>query len=241
MVYCLLVETGAGLVLIDTGFGTQDYSQPSSKMRFFLTWMGVPRDPEETAIRQIENLGYQPEDIKDIIQTHLHIDHAGGLADFPWARVHVYKKEYQAIQHPKGLMEFAYVKEHWAHGPHWVIHEGPLVDWYGLEAIPILETPEADFLLIPFPGHTRGHCGVAIGKPGNWLLHCGDAASPYHPGSDLHNRGRSAYYLKFLPDWLVNQILGDHMPRLRALLEQHKDEIKAISAHDIYSFREYNS
>lgn len=240
VVYCLLVETGEKLVLIDTGFGTRDYSQPSPKMNFFLNWMGVPRDPEETALRQVQQLGYRPEDIKDIIQTHLHIDHAGGLADFPWAKIHVYQKEYQAILHPRGLMEFAYVKDHWAHDPKWVIHEGPLVDWYGLKGIPVLETAEADFLLLPLPGHTRGHCGVAIGKPGNWLLHCGDAASPFHAGSDLHNRGKSAYYLSFLPGWLAGAILGGHTARLRSLLEMHGDEIRAISAHDIYSFQEYN-
>lgn len=241
VVYCLLVETGEGLVLVDTGFGTQDYNHPSRKMRFFLSWMGVPYDPEETALHQVEKLGFQPGDVKDIIQTHLHIDHAGGLADFPWARIHVYQKEYQAIQHPKGLMEFAYVQDHWAHEPKWVIHKAPLIDWYGLKAIPVLETTEADFLLIPLPGHTRGHCGVAIGKPGDWLLHCGDAASPFHPGSDLHGRGRSAYHLNFLPDRLASQILGDHTPQLRTLLEQHGDEIRAISAHDLYSFREYNA
>jgi glyoxylase-like metal-dependent hydrolase (beta-lactamase superfamily II) len=241
IVYCLLVETSQGLVLIDTGFGTRDYCQPSPKMNFFLNWMGVPRDPEETAIRQVEKLGFQPEDVKDIIQTHLHIDHAGGLSDFPWARVHVYKKEHQAIQHPKGLMEFAYVQEHWSHEPDWVIHEAPLVDWFGLAGIPIIETPEADFLLIPMPGHTRGHCGVAIGKPGNWLLHCGDAASPFHKGSDLHSRGSSAYQMNFLPNRLAARILGGHIPRLRALLDKYGDEIKAVSAHDLYSFQEYNS
>lgn len=241
IVYCLLVETSQGLVLVDTGFGTRDYCQPSPKMNFFLNWMGVPRDPEETAIRQVEKLGFQPEDVKDIIQTHLHIDHAGGLSDFPWARVHVHKKEYQAIHHPRGLMEFAYVQEHWAHKPDWVIYEEPLVNWFSLSGIPILETPEADFLLIPLPGHTRGHCGVAVGKPGNWLLHCGDAASPFHKGSDLHGRGSSAYQMNFLPGRLAGKILGGHTPRLRALIEQYGDEIKAVSAHDLYSFQEYNS
>lgn len=239
LVYCLLAETGEGLVLVDTGFGTRDYSLPSPKMNFFLNWMGVPRDPQETALRQVERLGFRPEDVADIILTHLHLDHAGGLADFPWARVHVHQKEYQAIQRPKGFMEYAYLKEHWAHGPEWVLHQGPLVDWFGLEAIPVLETAEVDFLLIPLPGHTRGHCGVALGKPGNWLLHCGDAASPYHRGADLHSRGGSAYYLRFFPDRLASKILGGHTPRLRAVLEKHRDEVRAISAHDLYSLQEY--
>jgi len=241
IIYCLLVETSLGLVLIDTGFGTQDYKNPSWKMRFFLSWMGTPRDLDETAISQVQSLGYKPENVNHIIQTHMHIDHAGGLPDFPWADVHIYETEYQAILKPRGAMEFAYIKNHWKHGPNWVRHQEPITDWFGFEAIPVLNTPEADFLFIPLPGHTRGHCGVAIGKPGNWLLHCGDAASPYYSGADLHNRESSVQVLNFLPETLANRILGDHLPRLRKLLDEHSNEVKAISAHDEFSFREYNS
>jgi glyoxylase-like metal-dependent hydrolase (beta-lactamase superfamily II) len=241
IVYCLLVETSSGLVLIDTGFGTQDYEKPSRKMRFFLRWMGVPRDSKETAVNQVQALGYEPEDVQNIIQTHMHIDHAGGLVDFPWVDVHIYESEYQAILKPKGFMEFAFVQDHWRHNPKWVRHNGPVVDWFGFEAVPILNTAEVDFLFIPLSGHTRGHCGVVIGKPGNWLLHCGDAASPFHRGSDLHNRGKAAYRLNFIPDRLANRILGGYNKQLISLLEEHGDEVKAISAHDIYSFREYNT
>jgi glyoxylase-like metal-dependent hydrolase (beta-lactamase superfamily II) len=241
IVYCLLVETSQGLVLVDTGFGTKDYTNPTLKMRFFLHYMGVPGSQEETALAQVQSLGYQPRDVKHIIQTHLHVDHAGGLADFPWAEVHVYQEEYRAIHKPRGLMEFAYVQAHWVHQPRWVVHKLSSEKWFDFDAIPVLETPEADFYLIPLPGHTRGHCGVAVGKIDNWLLHCGDAASPYHSGADLHQRGDSAYGLKFFPDRLASSILGGHVPRLRSFLEEHGDQVKAISAHDIFSFQEYNA
>ena len=240
IVYCLLVETSLGLVLVDTGFGTRDYKAPSPKMRFFLNWMGTPYDLNETALYQVQALGFKPEDVKYIIQTHLHIDHAGGLADFPWADVHVHEREYQAILKPKGFMEFAYIQEHWQHGPKWVRHQAPDLEWFGFKAIPILYSPEADFLFIPLPGHTRGHCGVAIGKPGDWLLHCGDAASPFYSGSDLHNRDRSVQKMNFLPKSLARSVLGNHTPRLRKLLEEHGEQVQAVSAHDIFSFREYN-
>ncbi len=239
IVYCLLVETSRGLVLIDTGFGSRDYTHPAQKMRFFLRWMGVPKLQEETALAQVQSLGFDAGEVKHIIQTHLHIDHAGGLADFPEADVHVFRDEYLAIQNPRGLMEFAYIQDHWVHQPKWVIHESTGADWFGFDAVRILETPEVDFYFLPLPGHTRGHCGVAIGKPGNWLLHCGDAASPFHGGADLHNRGSSAYVLSFFPNYLANRILGGHVPRLRTLLKEHGNEIKAVSAHDIFSFLEY--
>ncbi len=241
IVYCLLIETSSGLVLVDTGFGSQDYSAPSLKMRFFLHYMGVPRNPDETALFQVKALGYDAKDVRHIIQTHLHVDHAGGLGDFPWANVHLLKTEYLAAMKPKGAMEFAYVQTQWAHDPKWVFHEKPIVDWLGFEAIPVLETPEADFLLIPLPGHTRGHCGVAIGKPGKWLLHCGDAASPFHRDTDLHNRGESAHHLNFLSAGFTHWAIGNHVPRLRGLLRDHGDKVQAISSHDIFSFREYNS
>jgi len=241
IVYCLLIETSSGLVLVDTGFGSRDYNHPTLKMRFFLYYMNVPRKIEETAIFQVNQLGYKPTDVKHIIQTHLHVDHAGGLVDFPWAKVHVYEKEYKAIQKPKGAMEFAFVQAHWDHEPDWAIHKLTDGDWFGFNAIPVLLTPEADFYLIPLPGHNRGHCGVAIGKRGNWLLHCGDAASPYHKGADLHNRGSTAYTLNFIPDNMANRILGSHVPSLRALLQDHGDQVQAISAHDMYSFQEFNS
>jgi len=240
LVYCLLVETSQGMVLIDTGFGSKDYTDPNLKMRFFLQYMGVPRLQEETALNQVINLGYKPKDVRHIIQTHLHIDHAGGLVDFPWAEVHVHQDEYKAIQNPRGFMEFAYVQSHWAHGPKWAMHNDTGENWFDFEAIRILKTNEADFYLIPLPGHTRGHCGVAIGKPGEWLIHCGDAASPYHSGADLHDRGESAYELRFFPDRMVNQIIGAHVPKLRTLLKEHGSEVKAVSAHDMFSFRDYN-
>ena len=116
IVYCLLIETNQGLVLVDTGFGCQDYSNPSLLMRIFLKWMGVPCQVEETAAYQIEALGYELSDVRHIVMTHLHLDHAGGLRDFPEASVHVNKAEYNAVMNPRGLMERAYDNVQWSHG-----------------------------------------------------------------------------------------------------------------------------
>jgi len=91
IVYYLLIETSSGLILFDSGFGTRDYSAPSLKMRFFLQYMGVPRLPNETAVAQVKALGYAIKDVQHIVQTHLHIDHAGGLRYSSLANIHLIK------------------------------------------------------------------------------------------------------------------------------------------------------
>ena len=237
--YCLLVESDDGLVLVDTGFGRQDYTEPSRLMRFFFFWTGVPRKIEETAAFQVQELGYQLSDVRHIVLTHLHLDHAGGLRDFPRAKVHIYREEYQAGRKPRGLMERAYDPSHWSHGPDWVFHDDQEVDWFGFRSIPIAEGLTPEIRLVPLPGHTRGHCGVAIGTERGWLLQCGDAASPFHSASDLHGLDSRKHLIDVLPGWFVPRVIGTHVPRLRTLLRDHGDEVEAISAHDSYSLQKY--
>lgn len=239
--YCLLVESDDGLVLVDTGFGRQDYTEPSRLMRIFLYWMGVPRIMEETAAYQVQEFGYQLSEVRHIVLTHLHLDHAGGLRDFPKAKVHIYRGEYQARMKPRGLIERAYDPSHWSHGPDWVVHDDQKLDWYGFKSIPIIEGLTPEIRLVPLPGHTRGHCGVVIATEQGWLFQCGDAASPFHPASDLHELDTSKHATDVIPGWFVLRLLGTHVPRIRALLRNHGDEIEAVSAHDLYSFQKYRS
>ena len=44
------------------------------------------------------NLGFSPDDVRHIVLTHLDFDHAGGIEDFPNARVHVLAREREAAE-----------------------------------------------------------------------------------------------------------------------------------------------
>ncbi|GLQ63907.1 hypothetical protein GCM10007867_27530 [Gluconobacter cerinus] len=80
-------------------------------------------DPEETAIRQVERLGFYPTDVRHILLTHFDIDHIGGLSDFPRAQVHLSAAEAQgAIHHPSFTERQRYHPLQWAYGPAIVEH-----------------------------------------------------------------------------------------------------------------------
>src|SRR4051812_2750245 len=92
--HCLLVETARdGLVLVDTGFGSRDVDGSTKLSGAFRQLVGPTLDHAETAISQLAGLGYRPEDVRHIVVTHLDLDHAGGLVDFPHAKVHLHARE----------------------------------------------------------------------------------------------------------------------------------------------------
>ena len=212
---CLLVDTDKGPVLVDTGLGLHDYTNPTLMVRFFSRDFGVHNDPERAAVRQVAQLGYPPESVQHIVMTHLHFDHAGGLPDFPHARVHVHRRELDAMRRPRSLIEIAYDHSDFAHDPSWVFYDQIDSEWLGLEAIRLPFSPQ--MFLIPLFGHTRGHCGVALQDGKGWLFHCADAL-PTNAQFDI------------TPSWLNRLVLGPHVPRLRAWASAHP-EVRLLAGH----------
>lgn len=184
--HCLLIETDQCLVLVDSGFGLTDIDR-LSRLRSLIypprraaTDAGLrqlarhaysmfvtrPRlDPAETAVRQVAELGYSPNDVGDIVLTHLDLDHAGGLPDFPAARVHVHQAEYSAAMsaarsYKRSIHRFRYWPYQWAHGPRWVTYS-ERGRWFSFEAVLGLQGL-ADIALVSLHGHSPGHVGVAV-------------------------------------------------------------------------------
>jgi glyoxylase-like metal-dependent hydrolase (beta-lactamase superfamily II) len=235
MVNCLLVESDDGYVLVDTGYGKQDYLDPSPIVRAFIALLRTPGDLEETAFQQVKAFGLDPKDVRHIVLTHMHLDHAGGLPDFPWARVHVHRAEHDiAMRRSLPLGPF-YRPEHWAHNPQWVLYDEVETDWYDFKAIDVIPGIKPRIVFLPLAGHSPGHCGVAIEVDRGWLLHCGDATYPFYRMDDP----RQPYGEP--PGWLVRWLLGPHTPKLKGLYEEHSDEISFVCGHDPVSYADHKT
>ncbi len=229
--HCLLVEGAEGLVLVDTGFGLDDARNPRQLGWAFNTIVRPRIDAAETAISQIRALGFDPADVRHIVTTHLDLDHAGGLPDFPGAEVHLLGRELQAATHPGWRDRPRYVAVHWAHGPRWVQHAVDGDEWLGFDSVRILPGSDAEILLIPLTGHTLGHTGVAIKLGDRWLLHCGDAY--FHHGevqTPPHcPPGLAAFQVL---DEVDRAARRQNRERLRELALRHPQDVQLICSHD---------
>jgi len=150
---CLLVEHDDGLVLIDTGIGNKEDEK-------FIDIYGVEnkgangRTKLEDAIAE---LGHTPNDIRWVINTHLHFDHAGGnktldgLA-FPKARYVVQKGDLNFAQHTNERTAGSYLPHNFAGVPFQLI-EGETEILPGIRGLPT-------------PGHVPYHQSILIESGG---------------------------------------------------------------------------
>jgi glyoxylase-like metal-dependent hydrolase (beta-lactamase superfamily II) len=240
--HCLLIETEAGLVLVDTGFGTRDIAHPHRRLsEFFLKLNNIQLRPEEAAVAQVRALGFDPKDVRHIVITHLDFDHAGGLEDFPHAAVHLTAREKEVADERRGgafVGRRRYRPQQWDEIDNWRLYPlGGGERWFGFDAVRDLDGLPPEILLVPLAGHTWGHAGVAVQETGGgWLLHAADAyfyrgeigAEAYQCPPGL--RGYQALMEVDRGARLANQA------RLRRLSLDHAGEVRIFSAHDALEF-----
>jgi glyoxylase-like metal-dependent hydrolase (beta-lactamase superfamily II) len=229
--HCLLIEAGDELVLVDTGFGTDDVADPGRLGRPFGAVVRPKCDIAETAIRQIEGLGLDPSDVRHILLTHLDLDHAGGLGDFPNAEVHVFAPELAAARSPSRREAPRYIRAQWAHGPNWVEHDVDGDTWRGFDSVRLLPDLAVEIAMVPLVGHTRGHSGIAVNAGDGWLFHCGD--SFFHHGEVATPPSCPAGLRIYESLTCVNdKARRQNQERLRELAREHGDEVRLICSHD---------
>lgn len=92
-----LIQDGERLILTDTGIG----APPDEKFKQRFDVRG-PQRPLENALSK---LGFKTRDVTDLIISHLHFDHVGGLGNdktpiFPHAKIHLHSQHYDYAHNP---------------------------------------------------------------------------------------------------------------------------------------------
>ncbi len=163
-ILAFLVEHPDGLVLVDTGEST-GVGQPGWFPRWQPYWRLAVRfdvKPEDEIGPQLRARGFDPEDVKTVVLTHLHGDHAGGIPHFPRAEFVVARGEWEAAQGFAGEAG-GYLPKHF---PQWLS-----------PTLVVGEHRVADGIrVVPTPGHTPHHQSVVVEGGERTLFIAGDLA-----------------------------------------------------------------
>jgi len=231
--HVLLVETPNGLVLVDTGLGRKDAADPAGRFGAARFYVRPAFDESEAAITQITGLGFDPRDVRHVVLTHFDADHTGGLADFPWATVHLTAAENFAATHPRGAVERGrYLPAQREHGPILVEHTPADSEaWRGFPGAEELVDVAAGIVLINLPGHSRGHAAIAVDAGDHWVLHAGD--SFYHH-SQIGGTGKAPTTLTAMERIIAHdrqKVRANHR-RLAELARASEPDLLLVNAHD---------
>jgi glyoxylase-like metal-dependent hydrolase (beta-lactamase superfamily II) len=208
---CLLVEHDDGYVLIDNGAGNKE----TPKFHDIYGVENAGRNGRTLLEDALESLGVSPADVRIMIDTHLHFDHAGGNTwvdaggvvrpAFPTARYVVQEEEYAFATHP---------------------NERTVASYFPHNFEPVRAAGQFDFVrgeaevasgirVIPTPGHTPHHQSVLVESHGERAFFAADLiptaahlSLPWIMGYDLQplvtlETKRKVLHRAAAEDWLL--------------------------------------
>lgn len=171
-----LIEHAEGLFVVDTG-ETAQAAEPGYFPRwqpYFRLAVRMDVSPEDEIGLQMRSAGMEPEEVSKVILTHLHTDHAGGIAHFPNSEFLVSRREYQNALGFSGMLQ-GYLPNRW---PEWFTPRsiqfetrafGSFNECYTI-------TDDGDVVIVPTPGHTPNHVSVIVKIDGISYFLAGDTS-----------------------------------------------------------------
>jgi glyoxylase-like metal-dependent hydrolase (beta-lactamase superfamily II) len=226
----LVEHPGAGALLIDTGFHAGIAAKPTDAFGRAggLIFKDLKMEAEQAVPGQLRERGMDLRDIRVVVMTHLHSDHASGISQFPDATFVVSDKEWDAAG--EGNQFNGYFPRQFDHAFDWRLldFEGEQADSFATFGRSFDLFGDGSVRLVFTPGHTHGHLSVILRLKDREALIAGDAiytmrtlrdsALPYRM-EDEHLFRRSLreiqLYAKETPDAVI--IPGHDMERWEEL------------------------
>jgi N-acyl homoserine lactone hydrolase len=163
-----LIEHPRGLVVIDGGNAAECAEDPEKHWGATTQVYWPVMQPEQACVPAIKAAGFDPSDVRYVLNSHLHLDHTGALGmidQFPNAEVIVTRTEYEYAHAPDWFAEGAYIKAD---------YQKPGVPWALLEETEDGYDVFGDGTIRCWrsPGHAPGHQSfeIKLANSGTFLL-----------------------------------------------------------------------
>ena len=179
-IYAFAIEHPEGVIVVDTGetSRTSDHDYFPRWDPFYRYRLRVWVSPGEEIGPQLQQLGIDASDVRWVVMTHLHGDHAGGLHHFPHNEILVSRAELAAASGIRGRRR-GYLNNRF---PRWF--DPTIIDFSPepLGSFPgsLCLTRSADVTIVPLQGHTPGHIGVLVEDGNHAVLIAGDSSLTEH-------------------------------------------------------------
>lgn len=159
------------VTLVDTGWSASQCRAPLRELGSSAVFLGVRAGDGDDAASQLRQKGVDPRRVKAIVATHLHVDHVGGLVDFPDAEVVTTEAELRSARDRGALHGFDV--DALAKVGRWSIAR---LDGPSRFEMPASADLGDGMVLVDLRGHTAGSMGVAVTVGDRAIVHLGDAA-----------------------------------------------------------------
>jgi N-acyl homoserine lactone hydrolase len=232
-VQAFLVEhPGAGMVLVDTGFHAAVAVDPRQGMGRLggLVFKDLRMDTEQAVPGQLRERGLDPGAVETVVLTHLHADHASGIAQFPDATFVVSSAEWAAAA--DGGATDGYIKRHFDHAFDYRLldFDSEAADSFASFGRSLDLFGDGSMRIVFTPGHTAGHCSVILRLAERDVLLTADAAYSQRTVAE------TALPFKMDDEHRFRRSLRE----IQLYIEQNPDAL-VIPGHDMAAWRRLDS
>jgi N-acyl homoserine lactone hydrolase len=161
-IFAWVIEHSEGIIPVDTGETSRVHERGyhPSWHPFLQRAARFSVHPDEEIGPQLRALGISPRDVRQVVLTHLHTDHAGGAVHLTGSKFWISESEWKIASGFSGRLQ-GYLPHRW---PKWWQPEfirfadGPVGPFPQSMSI----TRSGDVRILPTPGHTPNHVSVFV-------------------------------------------------------------------------------